>query len=536
MPTPNEAELTALRKRFLDDFEFWAKHGCFIRTKQGKIAPLVLNHVQRRFVKRVIAQLTASGKVRMIVLKARQQGFSTVISAIQYWWLSQHPAQKGLVMAHEADSTTTLFDMYRRIHDNVPDMLRPSTKYSSRTELVFDKLDTALRVATAGGRGVARGETLTFTHLSEVAFWPANFAAANFNGLIQAVPEEPGTFVFIESTANGLTGMYYAQWSNAVKGENGYEAFFSAWVESSEYQTPIPATRLPFERTPEELEIARITLKLYGITVTDEQLFWRRRKISNTSLELFMQEYPLTADEAFISTGRPVFNTELVTRILTEVGPPILEMAEENGVMREAVRGEMKVYREKSEHETYTIGADVGMGVRKGDPSVAQVFDGQKRQVAVWRGLVDPDRFAYILKAIGLYYNTAMIAPERNNHGLLTCVRLGRDLNYPNVFTDVTEGALEDKDSINIGFLTNVRTKPLIIDKLRASLRYGEIELNDETTLREMLSFVVNDNGQLEAEPGCHDDCVMALAICNHIHEGKFEPVLVTEDFYSYAI
>lgn len=157
------------RKRLYDDFAFYAKHCCKIRTKQGKIAPLVLNRVQQRFAERVLAQLEHNGRVRMVVLKARQQGLSTVISALQYWWLSQRKAQKGLVMAHEAESTSTLFDLYRRLHDNVPDIVRPSTKYSSRSELVFDKLDSGLRVATAGGRGVARGETLTFAHLSEVA-------------------------------------------------------------------------------------------------------------------------------------------------------------------------------------------------------------------------------------------------------------------------------------------------------------------------------------------------------------------------------
>jgi hypothetical protein len=101
-----------------------------IRTKQGKIAPLVLNRVQKRFLKKVLDQWERTGRVRMVVLKARQQGLSTVISALQYWWLSQRKAQKGLVMAHEGDSTTTLLDMYRRIHDNVPDIVRPHTKYS----------------------------------------------------------------------------------------------------------------------------------------------------------------------------------------------------------------------------------------------------------------------------------------------------------------------------------------------------------------------------------------------------------------------
>jgi hypothetical protein len=137
---------------------------------------------------------------------------------------------------------------------------------------------------------------------------------------------------------------------------------------------------------------------------------------------------------------------------------------------------------------------------------------------------------------LGLHYNTARIAPENNNHGILTSVRLGRDLAYPNVYTEVNEGKLDDQHTIAIGFRTNVKTKPLIIDRLRASCREREIEINDAVTLREMLSYIVNESGGMEAENGCHDDTVMALAIANHCHEGKFIPVKVTDDYYIEAI
>jgi hypothetical protein len=543
------------RKRLYDDFAFYAAKCIKIRTKQGKIAPLVLNRVQQRFSERVIAQLQRTGRVRMVVLKARQQGLSTVISALQYWWLSQRKAQKGLVMAHEAESTTTLFDMYRRIHDNVPDIVRPSTKYSSRSELVFDKLDSGLRVATAGGRGVARGETLTFAHLSEVAFWPTAFANTNFNGLVQAIPEEPGTFIFLESTAQGVTGKFYdmAQGADKTPGDkdwNGYELFFSAWFESAEYRDPAPAD---FKRTPEEEDLVKAFYDK-GLTSND-QLYWRRKKVATNGLDLFKQEYPATAEEAFLSTGRPIFNNEYVTeRLRTPKAPETIMAVEEtydekNGrplplrVLREHARGELKVYRPLDPKESYVIGADVGMGLRQGikgkkdgDPSVAQILDSQMRQVAVWRGLCHPDVFAKILETLGYHYNSATIAPERNNHGLVTCVQL-RDSNYPYLYTEQTEGTLDaDKDTIKLGFFTSEASKPLIIDKLRALDREREIEINDETTLKEMKTFVVSENGKMEAEAGTHDDCVMALAIAAYIHEGKWRPVEVSDEFYSEAI
>jgi hypothetical protein len=206
------------------------------------------------------------------------------------------------------------------------------------------------------------------------------------------------------------------------------------------------------------------------------------------------------------------------------------------GSLVEHSRGELRIYRELDPKETYVIGADVGMGLRGGDPSCAQILDSQLRQVAVWRGVVHPDYFGKVLATLGYHYHSALIAPERNNHGLVTCITL-RDLQYPYLYTDVAEGTLDvNKDTINLGFFTSERTKPLIIDKLRSSDREREVEINDTTTLNEMLSYVVTESGKMEAEQGAHDDTVMALAIALYVHEGKWTPVSFSDDFYSKAI
>jgi hypothetical protein len=525
-------DLVKVRKRFYDDFAFYAKHAVKIRSKDGQIVPLVLNRVQRRFVKLLISQTTATGRVRVIVLKARQQGLSTVITAFMYWWLSQHSAQKGLVVTHKADSTRALFDMYKRVHANVPEWLRPSTSYSSRKELTFDKLDTGLMVATAGGEGIARGEMLSHTHLSELAFWPSATAAENLNGILQSVPNTQGTAVFIESTANGFNE-FHELWGGAVEGKNGFTPFFAAWFESDEYREPVPAD---FERTLEETDLAVLALREWNITIDDAQLVWRRHKIAQNGRELFMQEYPATADEAFLASGRPVFDPEHIVPLLNTAPTPIKRMAVEEGVLHDHSRGELSVYKEFDPAQTYTIGADVAQGVRNGDYSCAQVLDGDKEQVAVWHGHIHPDAFADVLKALGLHYNSALIACERNMHGLLTNVRLWKDLRYPNVFMDVTEGQIADRDTLNVGFLTSVKTKPLIIDRLRAAVRDKDAKLNDANTLREMQTFVVTESGSMEAEPGKHDDRVMALAIANHCHVRRFKPIIVTDEYYVQAI
>jgi hypothetical protein len=518
-----DPKLAEIRRQLYEDFEFYAKHALKIRTKDGDIKPFTLNEAQRRLLEAIDDQYSREGKVRVIILKARQMGLSTLVGGWLYWWISQHKAQKGLVVTHHSDSTRALFDLTKRYHENVPQMLKPHTRYSSRRELSFDILDSSYVVATAGGDGVARGETITHAHLSELAFWAASTANDNLNGILQAIPNTSGTAVFIESTANGVSGVFYELWRGAIEGKIGFIPVFLPWYIQDEYREVVPDG---IERTPDEDDLVA------KLGLDDAQLMFRRRKIAQNGPDLWMQEYPSTAEEAFLTSGRPVFNSQQLQKALDTVKDPVGRLAYENGEWREHPRGELTTYLRHDPGENYYIGADTAMGVRGGDWSVAQVFDSKKRQVAVFRAQIHPDYFAELLYALGMFYNEARIIAENNNHGILTCTRLGKDMAYGNFYTEVQVDKLTDRETIKLGFTTTAKTKPLIIDQLRASMRENEIELNDKTTIREMLTYIVNENGNMEAESGCHDDCVMALALVNHIHEGRFEPIKVTDEFY----
>jgi len=516
-------ELQAIRKRLLNDFEFYAKSALSIRTKEGEIAPLQLNPAQQILNEAVERQLQTEGKIRVIILKARQQGLSTYVGGYLYYSVSQQKARKAMVITHHADSTRALFDMTKRYHEHCPDILKPHTKYSSRRELSFDVLDSSYVVATAGGDSVGRGETLTHVHASELAFWPRSTQEDIWNGLAQAVPNTVQTAVFIESTANGVSGVFYELWKGAVEGTNGYTPVFIPWFTDPLYREPVTET---FERSPEEQEL----VEKYDLD--DEQLMFRRRKIAQNGHDLFRQEYPSYPEEAFLTTGRPVFNPDQLQARLEDTRDIQERLALEGEEWVHHNRGELTVYRTHDEGERYVIGADVAMGVRNGDFSVAQVLDSKKRQVAVWRGQVHPDYFAEILYELGYYYNEAHIIVENNSHGILTCTRLGKDMAYPNFYTEVQYDKLTDKETVKLGFSTTARSKPLIIDELRASMREEELELNDKTTIREMLTYVVSESGSMEAESGCFDDCVMSLALANHVHEGAWMPVDIDEEHY----
>lgn len=516
-----------VRKRLYEDFETYAKYCLKIRTKAGEIQPLVLNESQKLFLEVVNRQMATTGKVRIIVCKGRQSGISTLIGAWMYWWTSQHRATKSIVVTHSAESTKALFDLTKRYHENCPEILKPSTKYSSRKELSFDKLDSSYIVATAGGDSIGRGETIQLAHLSEAAFYPPATARENVNGLLQAIPPNKGTAVFIESTAQGVGNPYHSIWMNALEGKNEFEPIFLSWHMTSEYRETVPAN---FERTPDEEDIQA----KFGLD--DEQLQWRRKKIAVNGLELFQQEFPLTAEEAFITSGRPVFNLQKCQESLTAAPDFMQRLALEGEEWVPNPRGELLTYLPHDPGEVYTVGCDVAMGVRGGDYSVAQVLDSKRRQVAIYRAHVHPDHYATVLYHIGMFYNTALVGVERNGHGILTCTRLGKDLAYPNFFTEVQIDKLTDKETVSLGFSTNVKTKPLIIDELRAAQRENIVHINDKTTLREMMTYIVTETGSMEAEAGCKDDCVMSLAIANHLCQSSFTPVEVTDDFYFSAI
>ena len=515
-------QLRAIRKRLFQDFPFYSKAALKIRTKEGEIKPLVLNNAQTILSDAIQNQLKSEGKIRVVILKARQLGLSTQIGAYLYYSVSQRPACKAMVVTHASDSTRALFDMTKRYHEHCPEILKPHTKYSSRRELTFDVLDSSFIVSTAGGESIGRGETLTHVHASELAFWQRSSAQDNWNGLTQAVPNVSGTAIFVESTANGVSGCFYDMWKGAVDGTNGYIPVFIPWFVDPQYSETVPDH---FEHTPEEEKLVK------SHNLTDGQLMFRRRKIAQNGLDLWNQEYPDTADVAFRTSGRPVFNPEKLLQMIESTKDVKERLALEGDEWLHNVRGELTTFMNHQEGEQYVIGADTSMGVG-GDYSVAQVLDTKKRQVAVWRGHVHPDYFAEVLFALGTYYNDAFICCENNSHGILTCTRLAKDMAYPNFYTEVQHDKVTDRETVKLGFTTTSKSKPLLIDLLRAAVRESEVEINCKVTLREMMTYVATETGQMTAESGCHDDCVISLALANMVHESAWEPVESTNEFY----
>lgn len=317
MPIPPEE--IAIRQRLKDNLEHYASRCLKIRTKGKAIQPLLLNRAQQFIHAKLQDQLATKGKVRALILKGRQQGCSTYVGARYYWRVTHTKGVRVFILTHEDDATQNLFDMVGRFHEHCPPLVKPSTGAASAKELYFDRLDSGYKVGTAGTKGVGRSSTIQLFHGSEVGFWP--HADTHAAGVLQAVPDESGTEVILESTANGIGNFFHQKWRDAEIGAGDFIPVFVPWWWQEEYARALTPD---FAMDAEETEYAT----MYGLA--REQIAWRRNKIAELKDPvLFKQEYPATAAEAFQMSGHDSYiPPALVARArkikLAESGPLVI--------------------------------------------------------------------------------------------------------------------------------------------------------------------------------------------------------------------
>lgn len=289
--------------RLRGDFTQFAPECLKIKTKAGTTRPLILNKAQQYIHDKLEEQKARTGKVRAMILKGRQQGASTYISGRFYHRVSLFTGVGVYILTHEMGATENLFAMAQRYHDNNP--LKPTVGKSNAKELSFPRLDGGYQVGTAGVKAGGRSRTIQLFHGSEVAFWPND--TEQFSGVVEGVPDEPGTEIILESTANGVTGEFYERWQKAEAGIGDYIAIFVPWFWDPGYRRkPEADFQLMSEKQHEDETMTEVEYAdLHGLD--DWQMAWRRNKIHAIGHIKFMQEYPGTADEAFQTTGHDSF-------------------------------------------------------------------------------------------------------------------------------------------------------------------------------------------------------------------------------------
>lgn len=273
-----------------------------IRTKQGQFAPFVFNKAQRYVHTRVERQKANTGRVRVLILKGRQQGCSTYTAARFFHQTIFHPGTTTFILSHQAKTTGSLFDIVKNYHDFMPSVLAPELDASNQNKMKFAGIKSEYTVGTAGNEEIGRGLTIKLLHCSEAAKYTHTDELET--GLFQAVSDMPGTEIIMESTANGMNNMFYRKCMDAMAGRGEYELIFIPWFWQEEYTATPPED---FKPTAAEDQLKAI------YNLTDGQIYWRRLKVISLGDEWkFKQEYPMNPMEAFIVSGDSFFKQNLV--------------------------------------------------------------------------------------------------------------------------------------------------------------------------------------------------------------------------------
>lgn len=498
-----------------------------IRNKKQELVPLRFNEAQSNLYA-VIRQQAALGKpIRIIILKGRQEGISTVTEALMFQDTVTRPNVKTLIVAHDSGATGNLFKMNKLFYDCLPRRMQPMRKNSNAKELVFENptrepkekakrpgLRSSIRCQTAGSGSVGRSDTLTNVHISEYAFWPKDKKELLL-GIMQTVPNDPSTMVVIESTANGYDH-FKELWDGAENGTNEWIPVFLPWYLEKGYRMAVPPGT---EWAEEEQQLQR------DFGLDEEQLQWRRwciRANCGGSVEEFRQEYPNTPAEAFLLSGTPFFDNQAlavqqmhapepaVTGWFTYDAPEEQGEKPRNWQFTPAADGAVRIWKEPEKGVPYVLGGDTA-----GDGSdcfTAHVLDNRTgEQVAELQQRQSEILYARQVYCLGRYYNTALAAIEVN-FGTYP-VRKLEEWNYPKLYQRERFDTYTNAMVKAFGWHTTTASRPQMLAELHTVMAESPQVIKSRWTLGEMIVFVYDKNRKPQAAEGQHDDLVIAAAI-----------------------
>lgn len=487
-----------------------------ITNKQGKLVPFKLNKPQKDFITNLDSY--------NIILKSRQMGMSVAICGLAIYYAVTQANSTSMLLSHNDESTRAIFNKLKAIYNSLPPILRPKLLRNNRQELQLAN-GSIISCATLGRTDKSRGNTLKLCHISEFAFVNSEVADKQLLAIEQAI--QSNGHLIIESTANGLN-FFHNHYQKAKKQENAYKSFFYNYIDGScmfsdEYIKynkifeNINGHKFSIEDLTEE-EVALLeNYKDQGMNL--DILCWRRLKIQNSSIAQFNQEFPISDDIAFISTGASVFDNSKITNVLRALNlnkTKYMDKKELSDLPMELLKFYGKsffMYQEPIQNMKYYIGVDCSEGIGK-DNSTCVVMDKEGVEVAMFKNnKIKPYQFAEFINALGHYYNKAFLVVEKASGGHSVIERLRHDYKYMNMSKYKSYDQF-NRVQIQVGFDTNGKTKGLIINDLREMFEKGIILINSIDTVEEMKVFEIKQNGSMGAMSGYKDDLVMATALC----------------------
>lgn len=528
----------------------WCQKHLHIVDKGGVRRQLRYNPVQRKLNQIVLEEVIARRPIRLIVLKARQQGVSTWTQSIGYERTVRNPGHRALILSHDPAGTANLYGMYETFYNHDPKKLR--TRSQSQKGIRFDEPhDGRIVVETAAKRNAGSGQTYQFCHFSEQAKWP--FPSDTSLSVLQAIADAPDTMVVNESTGYGAGNHFHQEWLAAESGNSEWRPVFFAWFDNPEYsrhvrddddidelgqkdqfQGPDFVGGVQYNFYPgEELDL----IKRFNLDLA--QLNWRRwtiRNKCNGNILLFRQEYPATPEEAFLSGGSPRFNVQTLMRWLEEecedpqfVGRTELKI-DQRDPSTELIGGDdndwLRIWEMPIEGERYVLFADCAGSDPDGDHNAACIMRVSARprwkQVATIHGLRGADLYARAIANLGAIYGMATVGVEVNGIGEACQSHLRHWYPESHLYHRLPVDKAKRRPQDRIGWYSGHVTRHNLIEDLDAAIRDETIELKCRDTVLELLDFQkVPGNRNGDHKPGGHDDRVFSVGGCLQIASYK---------------
>ena len=496
------------------------------------------------------------GKVRALVLKARQMGSTTYNCGEMFHHTIFFEHRNAILVGKDDKQKNKMFSMYSSALDFIPWWMRPRKKAYQTGEIIeFDEKDENIRAIRPGLKtivnwenankpsGAGRGDTFNCALFSELAFWENG---SQLSKSLFPTMNTPDGFYVMESTANGRNDFWHNLWRRAEAGKIDWHPIFIPFYRREKtYSLPIPKNE-KFVLSPEELEMREHIFKRDKFIIKDETFNWMRNKkeeliATDGDDMMFSQEYTDSPEDSFQSSAITAFPRGIINRYskgtinpnwIGEIsydfqkGQPSLYMKDVKDIDEVSYPekdNRFHIWEKPIKGERYCVGVDVALGNDGGDYSVCQVVklsSGHQldEQVACWHGYIDPSGLAVITFAICWYYNEALAAVEVNSMGMVTNTELVRQLEYENIYRFKRMDRLKHFMTDIIGWWTDYKSKRALMAKMSKALLDNQIIIRDRFTMDEFNDFT-EDGAEGE---GAHNDYLMSLMIAFYCgHEGE---------------
>jgi len=248
-----------------------------IINKESQVVPFILNKIQNKY-------LLEDSTQKDIILKARQQGFSSLILAEFAADFILKDNSRLAIVADISDNAEELLERAKFFIKSYEEKweLKVPLKYNSKYEMVNEATNSKYTIGTAENYDFGRSKTITKLHLSEAAFYK------QLNKVLAAATQAvvPTGKTTIETTANGFNE-FKTLWDQAVRGEAGYKPLF---YKASDFYSA-------------------------------EFLEQKKKELG----KMFPQEYPETPEEAFLTSGEQYFDNLMLQEHLKATQTPMTE-------------------------------------------------------------------------------------------------------------------------------------------------------------------------------------------------------------------